>query len=134
MLTYRDLSFMLQSCANYLRPLSFVRYRVIIAVEEIDTYCQSSIYSVGRILKDHFVDCLVRSAPYLFGSLQVLFDPVGLVRSVRTGLFDMVRLPLQGLQKRSLSSFLTGIGYGSATFLREISSECVLPWFTLTWF
>lgn len=51
----------------------------------------------------------------------MLFDPVGLVRSVRKGVFDMVRLPLQGLQKGSFTSFLSGLGYGSATFLREIS-------------
>jgi len=67
------------------------------------------------------MDSLVRNAPYLFGSLQVLFDPVGMVRSVRNGLLDMVRLPLEGLQKRSISSFLSGLGYGSATLLREIS-------------
>ena len=92
-----------------------------LSVGKIDHHCQSTVESVGRVLKDHFADCIVRSAPYLFGSLQVLFDPVGLIRSVRRGLFDMVRLPLQGLQNRSLASFLSGLGYGSATFVREIS-------------
>ena len=95
-------------------------------ISKIDHRGLSTVESAGRVIKDHLADCFIRSAPYLFGSLQVLFDPVGLVRSVRRGLFDMVRLPLQGLQKRSVSSFLSGLGYGSATFLKEIS--CKLPY------
>lgn len=95
--------------------------RARLPIAEFDHRCQSTLNSLGRALKDHFADSLVRSSPYLFGSLQVLFDPVGLVRSVRKGVFDMVRLPLQGLQKGSFTSFLSGLGYGSATFLREIS-------------
>lgn len=73
------------------------------------------------MLKEHVGDNLLRNAPYLVGSLQMLFDPVGLGRSLRRGVVDLVRFPLEGLQRKSIVSFVSGLGYGSAAFLREIS-------------
>lgn len=78
------------------------------------------------MLKEHIGDNLLRNAPYLVGSLQMLFDPVGLARSLRRGVVDFVRFPLEGLQRKSIVSFVSGLGYGSVAFLREISCTCSL--------
>lgn len=55
--------------------------------------------------------------------MQLLFNPTGLVRSLQRGVTDMIEMPLQGLQKGSASEFLSGIGYGSASLVREISGK-----------
>ena len=46
---------------------------------------------------------LVPPPPQVLGSLQLLFNPTGLVRSVRAGVGDLLSLPLEALQAQSLS-------------------------------
>lgn len=69
----------------------------------------------------HAMAAALLSAPLVLGSLQLFFNPTGLVRSIQRGVSDMIDLPLQGLQKRSALKFFAGIGQGSASLVKEIS-------------
>lgn len=82
---------------------------------------ERSLYEIVRLLREDIGDSLFRSAPYLIGSLQLLFDPVGMFRSLRRGFSHIVNLPVEGIRKKSLTSFLSGVGHGSANFFKEIS-------------
>jgi len=44
----------------------------------------------------------------VLGSLSLLFNPTGLVRSVRAGVGDLIGLPLAALQNQSLSQASRG--------------------------
>ena len=75
-----------------------------------------------QLLKLNAYDGIILSAPIAVGSLQLLFDPVGLIRSVRKGVVDLVQLPMAGIQQGSLSTFFTGLGQGSVSLVKEVSS------------
>lgn len=55
------------------------------------------------------------------GSLDILGSPTGLVRSVRLGMTDFVRLPYQGLIHGPLA-FVTGVRGGTASLLRNVTA------------
>ena len=95
--------------------------RAPISVGAISYEGERNVYEIVRLLREDVGDSLFRSAPYLLGSLQLLFDPVGMLRSLRRGFSSMVNLPVEGIRKKSLSSFLSGVGHGSANFFKEIS-------------
>lgn len=86
------------------------------------------MYEIGRLFREHISDGLIRSAPYLLGSLQILFDPVGMFRSLGRGISGIISLPVEGIRQKSLSTFISGLGHGSANLLKEISGE----WFCTT--
>lgn len=69
----------------------------------------------------HAMSEALLSAPLVLGSLQLFFNPTGLVRSIQRGVSDMIELPLQGLQRGSAVEFFSGIGQGSASLVKEIS-------------
>ena len=75
-----------------------------------------------RALKDHALAEALLNAPLVLGSLELFFNPTGLVRSIRRGVANMIDLPMQGLQQGPLQ-FISGVGQGSASFLKEISGE-----------
>lgn len=77
---------------------------------------------VERIIGHAMSEALL-SAPLVLGSLQLFFNPTGLVRSIQRGVSDMIELPLQGLQRGSALEFFTGIGQGSASLVKEISGR-----------
>ena len=74
-----------------------------------------------RGLMAHGVAEALLNAPQILGSLQLLFNPTGLVQSVRQGVADLIGLPLAALQARSASQFLSGLGLGSMSLVRHIS-------------
>lgn len=55
----------------------------------------------------------------VLGSLSLLFNPTGLVRSVRAGVGDLIGLPLAALQNQSLSQFISGVGLGSVSLVKH---------------
>ena len=60
------------------------------------------------------------------GSMDLLGSPTGLVRSVSTGLSDLVRLPYQGLT-RSPAAFVSGVFGGVSSLMRNVTAgECVV--------
>ena len=71
-------------------------------------------------LTKHIVTEALLNAPLVLGSLQLFFNPTGLVRSIQRGVANMIELPLQGLQQGPLQ-FIAGVGQGSVSLVREIS-------------
>jgi len=60
-------------------------------------------------------------AGWVVGSIELIGSPSTLIRSVGTGLHDLVTLPYEGLT-RSPSLFIWGISKGTAAFVRQVSS------------
>lgn len=49
----------------------------------------------------------------MLGSLSLLFNPTGLVRSMRAGVGDLIGLPLAALQNQSLTQARRCVGAGT---------------------
>ena len=58
---------------------------------------------------------------WVVGSLELIGNPTGLVRSLAVGVSDLVLLPYQGLV-RGPGAFVSGISQGMTSFLRNVSS------------
>jgi hypothetical protein len=71
-------------------------------------------------LTKHIVAEALLNAPLVLGSLQLFFNPTGLVQSIKRGVANMIDLPLQGLQQGPLQ-FIAGVGQGSVSLVKEIS-------------
>ncbi|KAL6784767.1 hypothetical protein ACKKBF_B03130 [Auxenochlorella protothecoides x Auxenochlorella symbiontica] len=76
---------------------------------------------LARGLAAHALAEALLGAPRMLGSLALLLNPTGLVRSVQEGVGDLVGLPWAGLSQGSASMFLAGLGLGSASLLRNLS-------------
>jgi len=63
-------------------------------------------------------------AGLLVGSLEILGNPTGLVRSVGNGVADMFSLPYQGLT-RGPGEFLDGVRRGTGSLLWHLSTGSV---------
>lgn len=74
-----------------------------------------------RGLAAHIMAEAMLNAPQVLGSLQLLLNPTGLVRSFQRGMADLIGLPLAGIQERSPTMFFAGIGQGSVSLVKEIS-------------
>ncbi|KAL4436856.1 hypothetical protein ABPG75_003995 [Micractinium tetrahymenae] len=72
-----------------------------------------------RGLMAHGVAEAVLNAPQVLGSLSLLFNPTGLVQSVRAGVSDLIGLPLAALQNQSLAQFISGVGQGSVSLVKH---------------
>ena len=79
-----------------------------------------------RGLAAHLMAEALLNAPQMLGSLQLLFNPTGLVESLRAGMGDLIGLPLAALEARSAALFLAGLGQGSASLVRHISGAWLL--------
>ncbi|DBA79124.1 TPA: Protein argonaute-3, variant 2 [Trebouxia sp. C0004] len=62
------------------------------------------------------------SAPSMLGSLDLLFNPTGLLQSLSQAWGDLLLGPLAAIEARSPSQFLVGLGAGGATFVRQLSA------------
>jgi len=71
-------------------------------------------------LTKHIAAEALLNAPLVLGSLQLFFNPTGLLRSIQRGVANIIDLPLQGLQHGPLQ-FMAGVGQGSLSFVKEIS-------------
>ena len=74
-----------------------------------------------RVLAAHYTTALIMRAGWVVGSIELIGSPSTLIRSVGTGLQDLVTLPYEGLT-RSPSLFIWGISKGTAAFVRQVSS------------
>lgn len=77
-------------------------------------------YNIGM----HYVSDAIFGAGWVVGSLEILGSPSGLARSVSTGLWDFVSMPVQGLM-RGPWGVLLGITYGSASLVKNITAGTV---------
>ena len=76
--------------------------------------------ALTQAVSAHILAEALLNAPLVLGSLQLFFNPTGLVRSIRKGVANMIDLPMQGLQQGPLQ-FIAGVGQGSVSLVREIS-------------
>ena len=74
---------------------------------------------VRRILYHYATQALVR-AGLMLGSLEIIANPTGLLRSLGRGISDFFALPYDGLT-RGPSAFVSGIGNGTRSFFRHTS-------------
>ena len=58
---------------------------------------------------------------WALGSLEILGNPAGFLRSVRIGLTDTVYLPYEGLT-RGPAAFVTGVTNGVTSLVRHVSA------------
>ncbi|KAL0034546.1 hypothetical protein WJX79_007807 [Trebouxia sp. C0005] len=70
----------------------------------------------------HAVAEALLSAPGMLGSLDLLFNPTGLLQSLSQAWGDLLLGPLAAIEARSPSQFLVGLGAGGATFVRQLSA------------
>lgn len=77
-------------------------------------------YNIGM----HYVSDAIFGAGWVVGSLEILGSPSGLARSVSSGLWDFVSMPVQGLM-RGPWGVLLGITYGSASLIKNITAGTV---------
>lgn len=94
-------------------PLSFEEYSLN------NTF--SNWPELARVLAAHYTAALIMRAGWVVGSIELIGSPSTLIRSVGTGLHDLVSLPYEGLT-RSPSLFIWGISKGTVAFVRQVSS------------
>ena len=58
------------------------------------------------------------------GSLEILGNPTGLVRSVSSGVSDLFRLPYEGLYQGP-GGFITGVTKGMGSLVKHISTSTI---------
>ncbi len=99
------------SCSD--TPFRFSRYEL------------SNIYSnwseVSQVVAAKYISALYMHIGWVLGSLELIGSPVTFMQSVGRGLRDLVSLPYEGIT-RSPSLFISGIGQGTTSFLRQFSS------------
>ena len=76
---------------------------------------------VSQVITARYVSAVFMHVGWLLGSLELIGSPGTFLQSVGRGLRDLVSLPYEGLT-RSPGLFILGIGHGTASFLRELSS------------
>lgn len=69
----------------------------------------------------HYVTAAVFKAGWVLGSLELLGNPAGLVRSLSQGVADFFYLPYDGLT-RGPSAFVSGMSRGMSSFVRHVST------------
>ena len=57
----------------------------------------------------------------MVGSLEILGNPTGLVRSIGTGVSDLVSMPYSGLT-RGPGAFLGGLSRGMGSLVKNVSA------------
>ena len=69
---------------------------------------------------NYVADALI-VAPALVGSLEILGNPTALFRSVGTGLYDLVAMPMNGAEEDGFRGLLKGIGSASISFSKHLT-------------
>ena len=69
----------------------------------------------------HYVTAALFKAGWVLGSLELLGNPAGLVRSFSQGVADFFYLPYDGLT-RGPGAFVSGVSQGMSSFVRHLST------------
>ena len=94
----------------------------------LQAMCLEGIHTNERLLMHtvsaYYIAEGIANAPQIVGSLGLLFNPMGLVQSVKDGVFDLIHIPLEGLrQGGGPLTFVGGIGIGSLKLLGHVSGS-----------
>ena len=104
-------------------PLKFSRYEL----EGIN----SNWSEISRVVAARYISALYMHIGWILGSLELVGSPVSFFQSVSRGLRDLLVLPYEGLT-RSPGMFLLGIGHGTASLFRQVSSGALTSVTNLT--
>lgn len=92
---------------------------------KINSYSSNYIYCYSGLLLQtilsHYTKQFVVQSLKVFGSLDVLGDPFGLVRNIGIGIKDLFYEPIIGLSK-SPAAFAKGIQKGTASFTKRTTN------------
>ncbi|KAL4227239.1 Vacuolar protein sorting-associated protein 13B [Mactra antiquata] len=94
-------------------PLSFGKFE--------KSYLRTTSYQLTRVLVMHYASGALFRAGAVVGSLEILGNPTGLVRSIGSGVADFFRMPYQGLT-RGPGAFVKGISSGTSSMVKNIST------------
>ncbi|KAK3772280.1 hypothetical protein RRG08_039097 [Elysia crispata] len=72
----------------------------------------------------HYASAAIFRAGIVVGSLEILGNPTGLVRSIGTGVSDLISLPYSGLT-RGPSAFIYGLSRGIGSLFRNVSAGTI---------
>ncbi|GFO46200.1 vacuolar protein sorting-associated protein 13b [Plakobranchus ocellatus] len=84
----------------------------------------SSTQRLVHALTVHYASAAIFRAGIVVGSLEILGNPTGLVRSIGTGVSDLISLPYSGLT-RGPSAFVSGLSRGVGSLVRNISAGTI---------
>ncbi|XP_033726572.1 vacuolar protein sorting-associated protein 13B-like isoform X2 [Pecten maximus] len=98
-------------------PLSFGKF-------ERKDVCGTS-HQVIRVLAMHYATGALFRAGIVVGSLEILGNPTGLIRSIGTGVADLVKMPYTGLT-HGPGAFVSGVTHGMTSFVKNISSGMLM--------
>lgn len=91
----------------------------------LGAFCLSPVFlptsALVQKLTYHYVTAAVFKAGWVLGSLELLGNPAGLVRSLSQGVADFFYLPYDGLT-RGPGAFVSGMSRGMSSFVRHVST------------
>ncbi|RUS71062.1 hypothetical protein EGW08_021166, partial [Elysia chlorotica] len=84
----------------------------------------STTQRLVHALTMHYASAAIFRAGIVVGSLEILGNPTGLVRSIGTGVSDLISLPYSGLT-RGPSAFVYGLSRGIGSLVRNVSAGTI---------
>ncbi|KAF8790004.1 Vacuolar protein sorting-associated protein 13B like protein [Argiope bruennichi] len=84
----------------------------------------TSHYEIGELMQSHYTTGAMFRAGWIVGSVDLLGNPAGFARAVRSGVSDFVYLPYQGLL-HGPRSFISGLTNGAISLVTSISSGAI---------
>ncbi|KAH9494462.1 hypothetical protein Btru_020074 [Bulinus truncatus] len=84
----------------------------------------SSLHRLSHVLTMHYASAAIFRAGIVVGSLEILGNPTGLVRSIGTGVSDLVYLPYSGLT-HGPGAFLSGLSRGMGSLVKNVSAGMI---------
>lgn len=82
------------------------------------TNCFESVDGITSKLTAHFKDQAITEVLKVFGSLNIIGNPVGLFRNISTGVTDLITKPAEGFVKGPLEGGL-GIMKGATSLIKN---------------
>ncbi|GFR62926.1 vacuolar protein sorting-associated protein 13B [Elysia marginata] len=84
----------------------------------------STTQRLVHALTMHYASAAIFRAGIVVGSLEILGNPTGLVRSIGTGVSDLISLPYSGLM-HGPSAFVYGLSRGVGSLFRNVSAGTI---------
>ncbi|PIK40599.1 putative vacuolar protein sorting-associated protein 13B isoform X1 [Apostichopus japonicus] len=81
----------------------------------------ATVSQLGQALSLHYTSGAIFKAGWVLGSLEILGNPAGLLRSVSSGLADTILLPYEGLI-RGPTAFISGVAGGLSSLVWQVTA------------
>lgn len=99
--------------------------RVTTSAKSSKLLLQCLLWLIGRPGGCSSLSLNVPHAGWVVGSLELLFNPTGIVRSFSVGLSDLLYMPYYGLQ-RGPGAFVTGVSQGIISAASNVTRGLLL--------